>query len=361
MPSPTLDRRGFSAVVACAAAACAAPPLRAQGRPEQRRVAISVGGKASFYYLPLCIAEQLGFFAAEGLDVVASDYAGGSLARNALVNGEVDVCAGAYEHVIILQAKRLFHEAFVQLGRAPQITFGASMRALPHYESPADLRGKWIGVSAPGSSTGMVARMALARAGVKPDEVSFIGVGTSIGAVQALRSGQIDAISNVEPVITALEQRGEIRIISDTRTLKGTIALFGGLMPAGCLYAPTEFLQRNPVTVQALANAIVRALKWLQTAGPSDIVRTVPENYLLGDRALYLAAFNKVRQAISPDGVMGDGASTTALRALASYDPAVRIGDIDLTRTYTNSFALRAKVRFMAGGPPPALQQRIVG
>lgn len=75
-------------------------------------------------------------------------------------------------------------------------------------------------------------------------------------------------------------------------------------MPAACLYAPLEFIQKNPNTCQAMANAIVHGLKWLQTAGPSDIIKTVPENYLLGDRGLYLASFSKVRDAIALDGIL---------------------------------------------------------
>ncbi|MEO8249183.1 MAG: ABC transporter substrate-binding protein [Burkholderiales bacterium] len=345
MPIATFNRRSFTLG---AAAALAVPASRAQPARGSRRVALAVGGKAAFYYLPLCIAEQLGYFSAEGLEIVVQDFAGGSLARKALTDGAVDVCAGAYEHTIDLQSKKQMYQEFVLMGRAPQIAFGVSTRTMPHYETPADLIGKRIGVTAPGSSTGRVARLVLARAGIQASAVSFVGVGTSIGALNALRSGQIDAMSNVEPVITMAEQRGELRIVSDTRTLKGTIALFGGLMPAACLYASPDFLQRNPQATQGLANAIVRALKWLQTAGPSDIVKTVPESYLLGDRALYLAVLTKVRQAYSPDGMMDEDGSRTALRALAGQDPAIRPEEIELERTYTNQFALRAKERFRA-------------
>jgi NitT/TauT family transport system substrate-binding protein len=163
-----------------------------------------------------------------------------------------------------------------------------------------------------------------------------------------MRAGQIDAISNVDPVMTLLEQRGEVKIIGDTRTLKGTLEVFGGPMPAGCLLAPVEFIARHPATAQALANAVVHALKWLQTAGPSDIIKTVPESHMFGDRALYLNAFNKVREALSLDGLMSDDGARTALKALASMDAAIRPEKIELARTYTNQFARRAKDRFKA-------------
>ena len=344
----SITRRTFASAAALAAASLAAPALRAQGKPEKSKVAIAVGGKAAFYYLPLTIAEQLGYFKAEGLDVEISDFAGGARALQALIGGSADVVSGAYEHTINMQSKNQFIQSIVLMGRAPQIAMGVSTKALPNYRSLQDLRGKRIGVSAPGSSTNMVANLVLSRAGIKASDVSYVGVGTSAGALAALRSGQIDAMSNTDPVMTMLEQKGDVRIISDTRTLKGTQEVFGGPMPAACFYTHGEFVQKNPNTCQALANAIVHGLKWLQTAGPSDIIKTVPEGYLLGDRALYLASFNKVREAIALDGIMSEEGPRTALKALTSFDPNIKADRIELAKTYTNDFARRAKDKFKA-------------
>ena len=344
----TFSRRIFTSAGVVAAATWAVPILHAQPRLEKSKLALSVGGKAAFYYLPLTISNQLGFFKAEGLDIQISDFAGGARALQAVVEGSADVCSGAYEHTINLQSKNQMFQAFVLQGRAPQIAFGVSVKKMPDYKSIADLRGKKIGVSAPGSSTNMMANLVLSRGGLKASDVSFVGVGTAAGALLALRSGQIDAISNTDPVMTMLEQKGEVKIISDTRTLKGTLEVFGGTMPAACLYAPMEFVQKNPNTCQAMTNAIVRGLKWLQTSGPGDIIETVPESYLLGDRALYLASFNKIRESISLDGMIPEDGPRTALKALASFDPAIKPEKIDLAKTYTNEFSRRAKERFQA-------------
>jgi NitT/TauT family transport system substrate-binding protein len=340
-----LDRRRFSLL---AAAVAAAPALRAQPKVEKPRLIIAVGSKASFHYLPLTVADQLGFFKAEGVDVELVDHGSGARAQQALLGGGADIVGGPYEHTIHLQSRSLNCRSFVLLGRAPQVAMGVSTRAIPGYRSVADLRGKRIGVSTPGSSTNMVANMVLARGGLKPGDVSFVGVGMTPSALVALRSGQVDAMSNIEPVMTMLEQKGEVKIISDTRTLKGTQEVFGGPMPACCLYAPVDFVDRHPNTCQALANAVVHSLKWLQTAGPSDIIKTVPESYLLGDRALYLASFNKVREAIALDGVLPEEGAKTALKALASFEPTLNAQRIALDRTYTNDFARRAKEKFKA-------------
>lgn len=348
MQNKAFNRRTFGAVSVGSLAGFAMPSLWAQSKLEKTKVSIAVGGKAAFYYLPLTIAEQLGYFKAEGLEVEISDFAGGSRALQAVVGGSADVVSGAYEHTINLQSKGQKFQAFVLQGRAPAISMGISPKTMPNYKTLADLKGKKIGISAPGSSTNMVANLILSRAGLKAADVSFIGVGTAAGALSAFRAGQIDAMCNVDPVMTMLEQKNEVRIIADTRTLKGTVDVFGGVMPAGCLYAPVEFIEKNPNTVQALTNAMVHSLKWLQTAGPSDIIKTVPESYLLGDRALYLASFNKVREAISPDGIIPDEGPRTALKALLSFDPSIKAEKIELAKTYTNAFARKSKERLKA-------------
>lgn len=343
----TFSRRRLLAMSAALPALASLPRfVFAQGAPEKKKLTIAVGGKAGLYYLPLTIAEQLGYFKAEGLEVEILDFAGGSKALQAVVGGSADVVSGAFEHTINLQSKGQMFQSFVLQGRAPQIAIGVSTKTMAGYKSPADLRGKKIGVSAPGSSTNMMVSYLLAKSGVDPKEAAFIGVGTGSGAMAAMQGGKLDAISNVDPIMTMLQQRGEVKIIADTRTLKGTTDLLGGPMPAACLYAPLDFVQKNPNTCQALANAIVRALKWLGKAGPSDIVKTVPENYLLGDRALYLASYNAIHEAISPDGIVPEAGPTTALRVLRQFEPQLKDAKIDLGKIYTNEFAKRANAKY---------------
>ncbi|AMP04138.1 substrate binding domain of ABC-type glycine betaine transport system family protein [Collimonas pratensis] len=314
--------------------------------PEKTKVSIAVGGKNLFYYLPLTIAEQLGYFKDEGLDVQISDFAGGAKALQALIGGSADVVSGAFEHTISMQAKNQRITAFVLQGRAPQIVMGVSNKTMPNFKTIADLKGKKIGVTAPGSSTSMMSNFVLAKGGLKPTDVSYIGVGASAGALSALRSGSIDVIVNLDPLITMLQQDNEIRIISDTRTLKDTNTVFGGPMPAATLYASADFIKKYPNTTQALTNAMVRALKWLQKATPADVAKVVPESYQLGDRALYLDAFNKMREALSPDGMIPEEGPKVALHTLEAFDPELAGKNIDLSQTYTNEFVKKADAKY---------------
>jgi len=339
-----MKRRTFiaSGAMLAGGALSGMPLALAQGKLEQTKVSIAVGGKNLFYYLPLTIAERRNYFKDEGLDVEISDFAGGAKALQAAVGGSADVVSGAFEHTLLLQAKNQYFREFVLQGRAPQIVLAVSKKAMPNYKSVADLKGKKIGVTAPGSSTSIMASFVLAKAGLKASDVSFIGVGAGAGAIAALQSGQIDAIANLDPVMTKLDRAGDIRIVSDTRTLADTKTVFGGNMPAGCLYTSQSFINKNPNTTQALTNAMVRALKWLQAASGKELIATVPEGYLLGDRALYLDSWQHVKEAMSPDGLMPEDGPATALKTLQAFDETVKGKPIDVSKTWTNDFVKKA-------------------
>ncbi len=320
----------------------------ASSKLEKRSLVIAVANQAALVYLPLTVAEQLGFFKAEGLDVDVLEVPSMVRAQQmaSALGGGADIVSGWVENTLALQAKGQAFTAFVLQGRAPQIMLGVSTKSLPNFRSLMDLRGKKIGISAPGTPTHTVAYAALSRAGLRFSELGFVSVGTPNGAQAALRAGQIDALCYTDPLVTQLEQRGELRVVADTRTPRGTVQVCGGEMPSTCLYAPPEWLQKHPNTAQAVANAMVHALKWLQTAGISDLMKIVPEGYFAGDRALYLAAFARMREAISLDGVIPPEGVNNTLRAMRNADPVLRLDSIDPARCFTNVFAQSAKQRF---------------
>jgi NitT/TauT family transport system substrate-binding protein len=326
-------------------AALAFAPL-AHAQVEKPDVHIAVGGKVALYYLALTITERLGYFKDEGLNVRISDFPGGTRSLEAVVGGSADVVAGAYEHTINMQSRKLNFQAFVLTGAAPQITVAIASKLADKYKSPKDLKGLKVGVSAPGSSTNMVINYFLAQGGLKPTDVAIIGIGTGGATViAAVDQGRVDVISQTDPAVTMLERSGKIKVIAETRTLEGTAKIFGGPMPAASLYAPVEFVRKNPNTVQALTNATVRALVWMQQASPQQILSTVPEEYLLGDKALYLFAYNNVKTAYSKDGYISDAGAKTTLKALASFNPNIKPQEINLAQTYTNEFVKKAHAK----------------
>ncbi len=336
----------ISVVRSLVAAAAFALAAGAQAQIEKPDVHIAIGGKSALYYLPLTLAERLGYFKDEGLNVRISDFPGGSRSLQAVVGGSADVVSGAYEHTINMQSRGQHFVSFVLSGAAPQISVAIVTSRAASYKSPKDLKGLKVGVSAPGSSTNMVANYLLAKGGLKPTDVSIVGIGAGAGVIAAVEQGRVDVISQTDPAVTILEKEGKVKIIAETRTPEGTEKLFGGPMPAASLYSPLEFVRKNPNTVQALTNAMVRALLWLQDASPQQVLATVPEDYLLGNKAMYLFAFNNVKTAYSRDGMMSEAGARTTLKALASFNPQLDPAKINLAETYTNEFAKRALAKY---------------
>ncbi|RFB75042.1 ABC transporter substrate-binding protein [Methylovirgula sp. 4M-Z18] len=307
---------------------------------EKTSVRLGVGGKALLYYLPLTIAEKKGFFKEQGLDVEIDDFAGGAKSLQALVGGSVDAVTGAYDHTIRMQAKGQDIRAVLELGRFPGIV--VAVKKGVKYDSPADFKGLKIGVTAPGSSTNIMMNYVLAQAGLTPDDVSFIGVGSASSAVAAIQKGEIQALSHLEPVISMLERSGDIRVVIDTRTEAGTRALFGGENPAAVLYLKKDFIDKNPNTTQALVNALYKALKWIQTASPEEIANTVPEEYLLGDKALYEQAVQNSKASYSITGLIDPAGMKSTNDMLVKFDDTMKDTHVDLSKTFVDTFAKKA-------------------
>jgi NitT/TauT family transport system substrate-binding protein len=310
--------------------------------PEKKEIKLGVGGKSSLYYLTLTLAERLGYFKEQGLDVEINDFAGGAKALQSLVGGSVDVVTGAYEHTIRMQAKGQDVRALVELGRYPAISVMVRKDKAAAYKSPADMKGMKIGVTAPGSSTQMIVQFMLASAGLKAEDVSFVGVGATSTAVAAMRKGEIEAISNIDPVISKLEKDGDAVIVAETRTTEGTTKLLGGAMPAGVLYAKGDFIDKNPNTTQALVNALYKTVKWMQTATAEQIADTVPDEYHLGDKALYIAALKSSMQAYSKDGIVNADGQTRSLEFLQKFEPELKDAKLDLPKTFDGRFVKKA-------------------
>ena len=335
-------------ILAATSALVAAPYVaRAQGaaKPEKTKVVLAVGGKSALYYLSLTIAETKGYFKEAGLDVEINDFQGGAKSLQALMGGSADVVAGAYEHTIRMQQRGQDIMGFALIGRGMQLAIGLRNEVAAKVKGPADIKGMKFGVTAPGSQTHMLVNNWAAKGGLKPTDIVAIGVGAGASVVAAIEKGEVDGISQADPAVTILEDKKLIKIMVDTRTMKGNQELFGGAFPAACLYAQPDLLKKTPNTAQALATAIVRADQWLQTASPADVAKSVPEAYLLGDRAVYEKAFASVRDTISPDGMMPAGGPENCLKFLAEGDAAIKPAGIKLADTWTNEFAARAGKR----------------
>jgi NitT/TauT family transport system substrate-binding protein len=315
--------------------------------PEQKKITIAVGGKTLFYYLPLSVAERKGYFKEEGLEVEIPDFAGGAKALQALVGGSADMVSGAYEHTINMVAKKQPIKAVVLQAKYSSIVLLLPKDKAARYKGGKDLKGLKIGVTAPGSSTNMFVNNLLAKDGLKPTDVSIVGVGTGSGAFAAMEKGEIDAMSNLDPVISQLEATGKYVAVADSRTEKGMKDIYGGDYHASVIYITDEYIKKNPRTVQAVVNAMVRADKWIAKATPQEIVDLMPAEYKAGNPSLYKEALLKNMIGYSEDGTLSLKAAENVYKVLVQFEPSVKeAGKMDLQQTFDNSFAKKAASKY---------------
>jgi sulfonate transport system substrate-binding protein len=310
----------------------------------QSKITIAVGGGACLCYLPTVLAKQLGEFDKAGLAVELVDLKGGSDALKAVLGGSADVVSGYFDHCVNLAAKKQELTSFVVYDRYPGLVLVVSPSHNGEIKGIKDLAGKKVGVSAPGSSTDFFLKYLLKKNGVDSSGVAVIGVGLGATAVAAMEQGQIDAAVMLDPSVTVLQgSHSDLRILSDTRTQKDTLEVFGGEYPGGALYSTTAWIAAHEKDTQALTNAIVNTLAWIHSHSPEQIMEKMPPEMVGKNKELYLAALKNTIPMYSETGKMDPKGADAVLAVFSESSPEVAKANIDLAKTYTNKFVDQAK------------------
>ena len=309
----------------------------------QTKVSVAVGGAGCLCYLPTMLAQQLGEYEKAGLKVELINFKGGSQALTAVLGGSADVVSGYYDHCVNLAAKNQPMQAFVVYDRYPGLVLVVSPKQTGKISSVKDLANKKVGVSAPGSSTHHFINYLMKKAGVDKESVPIIGIGLEATAIVAMEQGTVDAAVMLDPAVTLLQGKyKDLKILSDTRTAKDTLDVFGGEYPGGALYTRADWIAKNEKTAQALTTAIVNTLKWIHSHTPEEIMAKMPDDLIGPDKALYLAALKNTIPMYSTDGRMDPKGAQAVLAVFSQSVEAVAKANIDLSKTYTNKFVDQA-------------------
>jgi NitT/TauT family transport system substrate-binding protein len=307
------------------------------------KVTLAIGGAACLCYLPTVLAKQLGEYEKAGLEVEMVDFKGGSQALTAVLGGSADVVSGYFDHTVNLAAKNQMMQSIVVYDRYPGLALVVSPKQSGTIKSVKDLAGKAVGVSAPGSSTDFFLKYIAKKNGMDPTSISVVGVGLGATAVAAMEQGKVDAAVMLDPALTLLQGKfKELLILSDTRTEKDTLAVFGGEYPGGALYTRADWIASHEKEAQALATAIVNTLKWIHSHKPEEIMAKMPEELVGKDKDLYLAALKNTIPMYSTTGLMDPKGAQAVLAVFSESSPAVAQAKIDLSKTYTNRFVEQA-------------------
>jgi NitT/TauT family transport system substrate-binding protein len=307
------------------------------------KITIMVGGMEKQIYLPAKLAEQLGYLKETGLDIELLSEPAGVNAETEMLSGAAQGVVGFYDHTIDLQARGKLVQSVVQFSQAPGEVILVSKTAADKIKSPADFKGKTLGVTGLGSSTNFLTQFLAAKYNVKNSEFTTLPVGAGSTFIAAMQQGKIDAGMTTEPTISRLTTTGAASVLIDMRNVKGTEAALGGTYPAACLYMPTAWVNTHKEQVQKIAAAFVKTLNYIHTHSGKEIAEKLPPDYYTANKQMYIDALDAGKAMFTPDGVMPENGPPTVLKVLSGFDKAVQGKNINLANTFTTEFVKAVK------------------
>ncbi|MFJ9413540.1 ABC transporter substrate-binding protein [Streptomyces sp. NPDC101227] len=305
-------------------------------------IKIMVGGLDKVIYLPARLTQQLGYFKAEGLDVTLLTEPAGVQATTSLVSGDVQGVVGFYDHTLDLQVKGKQVESVVQLAHAPGEVEVVANKAAGGLTSPKDFKGKKLGVTGLGSSTDFLTKYLAVKNGVATNEFTPVAVGAGQTFISALQQGSIQGGMTTDPTVAQIVNKKLGKVLVDMRTPEGSQRALGGPYPSSSLYMNTDWVNSHKETVQKLANAFVKTLKWMSTHTAEQIAAKMPSDYAQGGKELYAQAIKDTLPMFTKDGVMPADGPATVERVLKAFNPNLKNASVDLKKTYTTEFVKKS-------------------
>ncbi|MET9115357.1 ABC transporter substrate-binding protein [Streptomyces longwoodensis] len=332
----------LASLTACANDAAGTASSGSGGDGKGTKVKIMVGGLDKVIYLPAMLTQRLGYFDTEGLSVELLSEPAGVQAETALVSGQVQGAVGFYDHTLDLQVKGKEVESVVQFSHAPGEVEVVSTERADDITSPKDFKGRKLGVTGLGSSTDFLTKYLAVKNGVDVSEFTPVAVGAGPTFISALQKGAIDGGMTTDPTVATVLDKGAGKILLDMRTPAGSEAALGGPYPSSSLYMQTDWVNSHKDTVQKLANAFVKTLKWMSTHSATEIADKMPADYSQGNKVLYASAIKSTLPMFTDDGVMPENGPETVEKVLKAFNPTIKNADVDLSRTYTTEFVQKA-------------------
>jgi NitT/TauT family transport system substrate-binding protein len=304
---------------------------------------IMVGGMSKQIYLPYMLAKQLGYYQKAGLNLTLIDEPAGGDATTNMLAGQVQGVGGFYDHTIVLQGKGKAAESVVSMLQNPGEVELCRSDLKGQINSPADFKGRSLGITDTGSSTDFLTQYITHKAGVDPAATTRRGVGAGQTFLAAMKQKAIDCGMTTEPTVSQALSTGVAFILLDMRTSAGAQSVLGGEYPATSLYMPTDYVNSHKDTVQKLVNAYVATLKWIQAHNGTQIADVMPASYYAGvGKTAYAKALDSEKGIFNPTGMMPATGPTTILNVLSAFNPAVKGKTIDLSKTFTDEFVKAA-------------------
>ncbi|HEX9354014.1 MAG TPA: ABC transporter substrate-binding protein [Streptosporangiaceae bacterium] len=340
-PALALAAAAAAAVSLAGVTACSSSSA-SSGSGSMPTVSMMVGGIDKQIYLPYQLAQGLGFYKKYGVSMqLSTEQSGGIGAEDAVASGQVDMAGAWYVHTIDFQLAHKNVIDVAQLSGAPgerEMCYKGS-----GITSPAQWRGKTVGVTDIGSGTDDLTLYLAARYHLTSKDFTRVAAGDGDTMVSALQHHRIVCGMTTQPTVSAIEQKGVGYSAIDLATSGGVQHWLGGFQPTASVLAQASWVNSHKATVQKVVNALVATMHWIATHSAAQIAAHLPADFVsnsLISKASYISALATDKAQFLPDGMMpASGPQTVyAVEKLAGKIT----GPVNLATTYTNSYVIKA-------------------
>jgi len=322
----------FLITLACAVAGCTRTPA------TQVPVRLALA-RSPFTYLPVYLADSLGYYKRENLAVSFEEFPGGAKAVESVIAGSADAAAGFFEHAIQMTATGHPFVSFLIMLRYPGMALVVSPKSTKSVHGIADLKGLTVGVGTPGSPTHFYLNHLLAGQSMTPESVAVVGIGAPATAAAAVEQGRVDAAVVGAAMVVLRQHHPDLKVLAESFTAEGVEQSLGvEEYPGAALLARADWLAANSRVAHGLACAVLQSLDFIQTHTPEEILDRLPERYRT-DRETDLATLRAFLPGYSKTGRMIPESAEAVRKMLTASLEDVRKANIDLAKTWTNDYA----------------------
>jgi len=300
----------------------------------------------SMLYMPIYVADAMGYFADERITPEISGFkAGGAAALAAVIGGNMDIYVGAASSairsvqqgadavLIAATVTRYSIDIVLRKDIADQRKITDKSTEIERYKA---LKGLRIGVSGSGSGTHQIAQYALTRAGLNPErDATIVFLGDSASSLAAFAAKRVDAITGSSPASEmAVRDHGGMLLIDGPGN--GYSELDGFLYVA--LISTNKWTKANPELTTRAVRAFARAHKAMRDPKLTYEARdkAYAKTFSESDKTLYDAAWERIVLGVPPNIAMNDGQIERVVKFLNEFSSDKY--SADPAKVYTNRF-----------------------
>jgi NitT/TauT family transport system substrate-binding protein len=320
-----------------AAALLAGAPFAAACRKQKAsRVRLIVYTGAETPY----VAQSLGHFTQQGLEVEIQELAGAAKAMEALLGGSADVILGTLDQTLQVNAQGKSVQAFRLLSECHCLGLVVSPAASKPIRTLADLKGATVGVAAPGGPMQNFLRFLLKRNQIDPDQVNVASVGIGPSALTALERGRVDAAVVFHGTKEQLDRRGAAApVLAETFTHEGAQKVFGQeSFPSTSLIADRSWLQAGPDRAKRIVNAFHETVAWMKSQPVEEVRKRLPEQGRSPDPEIDRATLGVLIPSLSSTGRIAARQARLAWDVLVSARPEILAKPPRIETCFTNEY-----------------------